>query len=369
MSNDGAPVRQPRISADSHMTEPLDLWEKGMPERFRPHAQRYSASAHQPGHVRAGGWDPRARLKDMAADGICAEVLYPTRGKDMYRQDGGSELAEASARVYNDWMIDFCREAPDRLWGQAEIPLWDMSYALAELERTKKAGLKGATIWMIPPSDLPFTSDHYEPFWAAAQELEMPVSMHINTGFGPYGSERDSHRGDFVESVAFTCGGHKAIAMRALTEMICSGVFERYPQLAIVIAELEVGWIPFWLEDLDRRFIKGTGQRHFSLLPSEYFQRQVYATFTQDEVGGYLLSRHGAQNFMWSNDYPHEGCIWPYSDEVIELTLSHLPTAVQAQVLCENVAKLYGMPVPQPMPRTEVTDREHLWERPWIKTA
>src|SRR5579885_3093638 len=153
-------------------------------------------------------------------------------------------------------MIDFCSYAPDRLWGQAFIPLWDMDYAVGELERTVKAGLKGATIWMVPPTDLPFESKHYDPFWAAMQDIDLPVSMHINTGFGPYGRQRDSHRGSFVEAVAFTCGGHKSIAMRALTEMICSGVFDRFPKLKVVIAELEVGWIPFWLEDMDRRFIK-----------------------------------------------------------------------------------------------------------------
>ena len=60
------------------------------------------------------------------------------------------------------------------------IPLWNIDYALREMERTKKAGLAGATIWLAPPDDLPFHTPHYEKFWAAAQELDMPVSMHIN---------------------------------------------------------------------------------------------------------------------------------------------------------------------------------------------
>ena len=83
-------------------------------------------------------------------------------------------------------MIDFCSEAPDRLWGQAEIALWDIDNAIAEMERCRKAGLVGATIWMVPPEDIPFSTDHYDRFWAAAQDFAMPVSMHINTGFGRY---------------------------------------------------------------------------------------------------------------------------------------------------------------------------------------
>ncbi len=358
-----------RISADSHMAEPFDLWEKRLPEELRERGQHYPKARYGAGlHLRPGGWDPAARLKDMAADGISADVLYPTLGKDMYRQGKhpDPELTEASARAYNDWMIEFCQEAPDRLWGQAEICLWDMDRAIDEMQRTKRAGLKGATIWMVPPDGLPFTSDHYERFWAAAQDLAMPVSMHINQGFGPYGADRDSLRGGIVESVSFTCGGHKAIAMQVLTEIICSGVLERYPRVKVVVAELEVGWIPFWLEDVDRRFLKSREHTRFPLLPSEYFKRQIYATFTQDEVGGYLLQRWGADNFLWSNDYPHPGCIWPYSDEVIALTLSHLGPATRAKVLYQNVAQLYGMPVPAPMPRQPLTDPETVWERPWI---
>jgi hypothetical protein len=54
---------------------------------------------------------------------VSAEVLYPTRGKEMYRQGVSQEVAEASAHVYNEWMAEFCQEAPARLWGQAEICL------------------------------------------------------------------------------------------------------------------------------------------------------------------------------------------------------------------------------------------------------
>ena len=348
------PNEEVRVSADSHLTEPLDLWQERMPERFRDRALKWPGQKIGRGQYRReGGWEPAPRLKDMAADGVVAEVLYPTRAKSAFRLDYEPEISEASARVYNDWLIEFCQEAPDRLWGQGLIPLWNIENAIEEMDRCKKAGLVGATIWMIPPEGLSFASDHYERFWAAAQDLEMPVSMHINNGFGPYseaaGETRTRSAWSRIDELAFTASGHKKITMDTLTNIICSGVLERYPRLRIVVAEVEVGWIPFWLEELDKR----TRRKDFlNLLPSAYFYRQVYATFTEDPVGGHLLSRWGSDNFMWSNDYPHPGVgdVWLFSGALIARDLGHLSSEIRAKVLRETVAKLYGKPIPAPMP-------------------
>ena len=362
---------EPRVSADSHTIEPYDLWEGRMPEKYKDRALRYAPDDRKFGaRTRDGGWDPVARLKDMAADGITAEVLYPTLTKDIYLHQGDDpELATASARVYNDWMIEFCQEAPDRLWGQALILPWDIESAVLEMERCRKAGLVGATTWIIPPEGLPFKSPHYERFWAAAQDLDMPISMHINQGFGMY-VDRRTEAVDEVEAIRLTCQGHKLNGMNAFTEIICSGVLERHPRLKVVVGELEVGWIPFFVQDLDRRFIKSKLYKEgiVPLLPSEYFARQCYSTFTSDEVGGHLLERWGSDNFMWSNDYPHPGSIWPHSEEVIEHTLGHLSPETKAKVLRENVARVYGKPVPEPMPAEAAPDMEALWgKRAWIQ--
>src|SRR5436189_4780189 len=113
-----------RISADSHMAEPLDLWQQRMPEKFKDHALHFTGHKIGEGqYARVGGWEPAARLKDMAADGVAAEVLYPTRAKEMWRQGCIPAVAEMSAHVYNEWMGEFCQEAPDRLWGQSVVCL------------------------------------------------------------------------------------------------------------------------------------------------------------------------------------------------------------------------------------------------------
>ncbi|MEA2639985.1 MAG: hypothetical protein QOF51_1379, partial [Chloroflexota bacterium] len=96
---------------------------------------------------------------------------------------------------------------------------------------------------------------------------------------------------------------------------------------------------------------------------------QVFATFTQDGVGGFLLERWGHDNFLWSNDYPHGGGIWPYSDDTIALTLGHLTPEVRAKVVGQNVARVYDTPVPAPLPRQPAPDAEAIWKRPWLKRA
>src|SRR5712692_4820889 len=98
-----------RISADSHMGEPLDLWLKNLPARHRDRALRWPnlREFETNHHLRAGCWDPRARLKDLALDGTSAEVIFPTQGVDAWTV-GDVELEEAHIRVYNDFMIDFC---------------------------------------------------------------------------------------------------------------------------------------------------------------------------------------------------------------------------------------------------------------------
>ena len=364
-----------RISGDSHVSEPIDLWETRMPAKFRERAMRFPKvhyGSHN--HIRPGGWDPNERLKDMAADGMSAEVLYPTLEKSIYErfytEPVDVELAKATERVYNDWMIEFCQVAPDRLWGQAAISLWDIDYAIAEMQRTHEAGLPGVAIWVAPPDELPWTGDHYERFWSAAEELGVPMGMHINVGFGAYVNRLGEHRfEDRFATVSRQAYGHKVVAMKTVAELILSGVLERHPRLKIVLAEFEVGWIPFFLEDLDRKIGRGKSLG-LKMLPSEYFSRQIYSTFMQDGVGTFLLQRWGADNFIYSNDYPHAGGIWPYTDDTIELTLRTLPEDTRRKVLGETLAKVYGKLAPTPMERRPAPENtDEIWSRPWLKKA
>lgn len=336
--------REQRISADSHMSEPADLWEKRLPQALRERAPQVSVRDHTTGRDRAGGWDPYERLKDQAYDGISAEVLYSSRGTLAW-VTGNVEMEEALCRAYNDWMIEFCSAAPERFWGLGQISLWNIDEATHELQRCRNAGLRGASIGLSPADELPYGSAHYERFWAACQDLAMPVSMHINSGPG---------RRDFTpssRSVLMPDGvsGHKWDCMKAVGNMIAAGIFDRYPNLNVVVAEAGVGWIPFFAQEFDYYQDSFTApnaglgrQRSIEQPPSTYLYSNVYGAFIQDSVGCKLLPEYGLDTFMWSNDYPHGACVWPGATKFIAQDLGHLEPEARAKVLCENVARIYN---------------------------
>src|SRR5215212_1040621 len=110
------------ISADSHVAEDPDFWVTHLPAKYRDAAPRFPK--RQVGQSRfegkAGGYDPNERLKEMAQDGVSAEVLYPSLGLRLYAMED-AELQEACFRVYNDWLLEYCSVALDRLLGVSLI--------------------------------------------------------------------------------------------------------------------------------------------------------------------------------------------------------------------------------------------------------
>jgi uncharacterized protein len=80
-----------------------------------------------------------------------------------------------------------------------------------------------------------------------------------------------------------------------------------------------------------------------TMKPSEYFKRQVYATFQDDRPGVMTYEFAGANNLMWASDFPHRASTWPRSREVIEQNFSGIPAEVTRKITYENVHRLYGL--------------------------
>jgi predicted TIM-barrel fold metal-dependent hydrolase len=370
------------ISSDSHVIEPPDLWEKNMPAALRERAPKiyfdekrdawmFGAPGVQEQAVgalfmagnkaedrerfrkegfklaRPGGWDPIARKADMATDGVCAEVLYPSLGLGLYCIEDAA-FQEALFRTFNDWMIDYCSKVPDRLYGIGLISMYNVDHAIAEMERCKKAGMVGTMIWQVPDARLPFTSDHYERFWAASAANEMPVHLHILTGFGD-SMNRQTALG--IHRCRIGVEQTREIES-ALFDIIFTGVLDRYPKLKIVSVENEVGWMPFWIGQCDKGFKRHRHAQKLPIdkLPSEYFYGQVFSTFFNDHVGGKMFSWWGSDNCMWSNDYPHQNSTWPNSRQVIERDMVDVKPEVRRKLLFTNCEKLYNLKVPASLP-------------------
>jgi len=210
----------PLLDADSHVSEPLNLWRERLPGKYRDKAPRMMTEhegkpgawwlieeGREPHNVilgfganktleqlqeflkgfsyagaHRGGWDPAQRLKDMDQDGVVGDVLYTTLGFRMFWiRDAGFQ--RACFQVYNDWLAEFCSYSPKRLKGLGLISLYDPKQGAEDLEDCAKKGLAGGLIWASPPDELPFYSEVYNSFWTAAQELRMPLSLHEFAGF------------------------------------------------------------------------------------------------------------------------------------------------------------------------------------------
>ena len=349
------------ISADSHVSEPEDLWSTRLPANLRDQAPTFPRRRTGAGNTQAtlnvsrpGGTDPNFRVGEMAQDGVSAEVLFPTLGLRLYAQEDAT-LQEACFQAYNDWLIEYCSVAPDRLFGVSTISMYNIDNAIAEMTRTKKAGMVGAMIWQVPHPDLPFTSDHYERFWAAAQDIDMPIELHILTGFD-YSMNLTGNRGGPLEAHRGSVNHKTAGIMNTLMDIIFTGVLERYPKLLFNVVESEIGWIPFALQQWDYYVNRNSSTKPDSprplpirMLPSEYFERQMSATFFNDPVGGKLLESWGQDNCMWSTDYPHPNSPWPRSREFLAKNYGNLPIETIDKLVRENALRFYNIPVPTPV--------------------
>ena len=339
------PLNELLFSADSHVIEPEGLWKRGLPASIKNKAPTFGGRR---GGDHPGAMEKVKRVEEMTVDGVSGEVLFPTHGLRLLSIEDRS-LQEACVRVYNDWLIDYCKAAPDRLIGLGLLSVYNIEHAIHEMERCRDAGLRGVTIWQVPHPSLPFTSDHYDALWAQAQDSAMPVNLHILSGFGYSANRRDLGRAG-IDRHRSSVNHKMTQVMDVLYDLIFSSVLERFPRLKLVLAESEVGWLPFVLEQWDYYHTRHGANRPDSklpLAPSEYFNRQVYATFFNDAVGGRALSWWGQENCMWSSDYPHGNSTWPHSREVVARDVGHLPADVRAKLVRENVARLYGVALPE----------------------
>lgn len=328
------------ISADSHVVEPRDLWKSRLPVAMRELVPDLAERWGEHG----GATVPSERLEKMIADEVSMEVLYPTYGLEAFSYDD-PKVHEASCTVYNEWIAEYCAATPGRLVGIPMIPTYDIDVALAELKRSKEMGLRGLLVWHVPPPGLEYSTDHYDPLWAAASEMDEPVNLHILTGF----SYAKGRQPEGVEHYRGSVEVKLHDAIHVLFDFIFYGVFDRFPDLKLVLVEFEVGWLAWVLQQWDfyvHRFA-GVNPAPIKCLPSEYFSRQIFATFVNDGVGATLIkSGWGQANCMWSSDFPHGGTNWPNSRVAIAKEFAGADSEVLGRLLHGNVTDLYHLDPP-----------------------
>ncbi|MDE2801368.1 MAG: amidohydrolase family protein [Chloroflexota bacterium] len=290
--------------------------------------------------ARPGCYDVKERLLDQEIDGIDAEVIYPSVIFNVYQVEDRNVL-NATFRLYNDWVADYCSKSPDRLFPLASLQLYDLDEAIAEMERSKLMGHVGASIPASAPPDKLYVDPWYDKFWAAAEEMQMPLNMHIFTGAtADHGLPRNDPRS--------RANGPMAFAGVALTvaDIIQSGVCERFPDLKFVVTEFETGWIGHVLKRLDWAYVRGGGERTMGLpkLPSEYWRSNFYCTFEDDPLGVRTRDFIDVNTMLWGSDYPHGDSIFPHSQQVLSEILDGCTPEEKWKMTVKNVVELYNLP-------------------------
>jgi predicted TIM-barrel fold metal-dependent hydrolase len=369
------------ISVDGHVKAPRatyrDYIERDHLEQFDEWLGRFEGTPDgfvRPAIGEDAQWDPQRRLADLATQGVVAEVLFPNgtafaEGRADHAPD--PVLTRQANMAYNRWLVDFCSEAPDRLFGQALVSFDDVDQAVRDVHWAKEHGLRGILMPALYPGSTFFFDPVLDPIWAACVETGLPLSQHGGTGAPNY------QPAGFA-AILVLATEHSFFSGRSLWQMILGGVFERFPDLRLAFIETEAWWMVPVIEQLDRRMQMGDDwtefaqfiqrERAFTRLASEYWETNCFAGISPfhpaqvpiDSLGSTdpVDADHFAirsDNAMFGVDYPHFESIYPSTMEHVATLVDnpHVSEEDARRILYGNAADLYGFDLDALAPHIE----------------
>ncbi|MDQ1433075.1 MAG: uncharacterized protein QOF40_3677 [Actinomycetota bacterium] len=379
------------IDADTHFTEPPDLWTSRAPAAYKDRilhieqrdgvptwvvddtelgfAKGGGVVDHEGGKipfldsadkgmdwVHPGAWDVNARLQVMDECGIHAQVLFPNAvglgGHRLNTVVQDETLRMLCVEIYNDAMAEIQAESDLRFLPMPVMPAWDVARCVKETERCANLGLRGINM-TSDPQDLgtpDLANRAWDPLWEVCADLDMPVHFHIgssNTAMDFFGNYFWASQDEYVKPAI---GGAMLFlnSARVVMNTVFAGIFDRFPALQMVAVESGVGWIPFILETMNYELLENAPDHAAALskLPSEYFRSNWYATFwfeeNQGDVQG-LLDKVGEDRVLFETDFPHPTCLYPSPLESVADKMGTLRPQTRRRVMGENAARLYRL--------------------------
>jgi uncharacterized protein len=364
------PTSYDLISADSHVNEPPDLWTSRVSKRYVERAPRIEYFAQGDAYVmegvpgpipfgrnmsaglstwapdpwarwsdvRRGGYIPGERLKEQDLDSVDAEVIYPTpRIQSGLVNTADPGLQRELVRAYNDWLSEYCAYAPARLIGVALLPATGIDDAVAEIERTAQLpGIRSFLLGRYPSGSTEISSED-DKAWAAIQATGLPVAIHVRL-------TNEARAGHSGKVNAVVC--RFADALIRLEEFLYSGVFQRFPGVNLVMAEVDAGWVPSWREQAWNRWrrnspkVRAEGGLELSPL---YYMKNISFTYITDRFAVHNRQHIGVEQLMWSSDYPHSASDYPFSWRTIESDFFNVPPDEKFQIIAGNAMRLYNL--------------------------
>jgi predicted TIM-barrel fold metal-dependent hydrolase len=316
-----------------------------------------------------GAWDVRRRLEEMDREGVAGEFLVHGHQISMdpffapsSRRGTPLDLRAAGLRAYHRWMADHLAEGDGRLVGMAEIAGVDMDATMAELRWCADHGFVAVQIPGLcqePPLP-PLFDAYYHPFWDLCSKTGLRLIIHSGWGLTSHGvfverfeasTQADGFRAngnlnqtDRMAEMAKTAEGFFALdsaPRRGLWQLLVGGVFDRHPDLTLVLIEVRADWVPDTLRVFDERFARG--DTPLKMKPSEYFQRNVYVAPSSPrryEVD--MRHEIGVDRFLFGRDYPHPEGTWPNTTEWIRAAFAGVPENEARRMLGENAIECFG---------------------------
>lgn len=392
------------VDLDAHLVEPPDVWSSRLPAKYRevgPHVRylpagtpklagsmyieepgtegppvawwfyedkmysvkRLIAAAGYPAEeitltsinfddMRPGCWQPKERLKDMDLNHVEAQMSFPNYPRfcgQIFLWGKDKELSKLCVEAYNDFMVEeWCAEGEGRLIPLCLVPLWDAELAAAEVRRNAARGVRAVAFSELPSYlELPsIYSGYWDPFFRACEETGTVVSMHIGSGTKTPSTSPDAP--DAVQA-AIIFGN----SVGSMADYLFSGVLARFPNLKLLYAEAQIGWIPYVLERCDDVWETHRGwsgsTRYIDEKPSTYYSRNIVSCFFKDAVGIQMLDQIGEDNVVFETDYPHQDGTWPGSRQAAAEQFGHLDQRVIDKIARGNAIDLLGLQLPTPV--------------------
>ncbi len=243
--------------------------------------------------------DIEARLTDMDKVGVRAQILFPTIFNRPPTED--DRFLTALHRSYNSWLAERCALAPDRLKWAAVMPMQEPMEAVRELNRAAELG---ATAALVYPMVRGKTLDHasLRPFWAEADRLDIPITIHIGWYFPALTQLYDNLYSAQTSSLIFP----QLIAFHAVTG---SDLMETYPNLRFAFLEAGAGWLLYMVEHMDHYYnVNGAFGWWRPARSSEDRIRsgRIYLSFEPEEkLLPQVIEMIGEDQMLLSTDMPH----------------------------------------------------------------
>ncbi|HVU73801.1 MAG TPA: amidohydrolase family protein [Mycobacteriales bacterium] len=378
------------VSVDDHLVEPPDMFTNHIPAKYKDRAPKvvqradgteawvfegqeatnvglnavagrppdeYGAEPTKFAEIRPGCFDIHERIRDMNANGVLAAMNFPSYPQlcaPYFARAQDKDLALAVLRAYNDWHIDeWCGAYPGRMIPLSLPPIWDPQLMADEIRRVAAKGCHSVS-FSENPEKLGYPSlhnEHWDPFWQACSDTNTVVCMHIGSSSSVVITSVEAPVDTMITLQPMNI-------VQAAADVIWSPMLRKFPDLTIALSEGGIGWIPYFLERIDRVYKMHRAWTHQDFkgkLPSEVFLERIVTCFIDDAFGIESAGKLNLDMVTWECDYPHSDSTWPRSPEEVGSYLGGLSERDIAKITHENALRLFSFDAFKHVPKEQAT--------------